>query len=259
MSEREAVTFDLDDTLVRYERSPGKVLQLSFDRLDLEPLFTVEEYYERYAEFADRYDSMAQLRSECFAALAAANGFERDLGREVAAVYEDERDQSNVELLPAAGKVLETVSERYDVGIVTNGARDTQQAKIDAVDIEQWVDTVVIAGHQVPPKPSPEPFDHALQALSASPDATVHVGDSLESDVAGARAACLDSVWISASDSGRGEWTYRVDSVGGLLSTQSKSDREEFVTTSRLLAAMATAANSGLISPTTARGIAIPL
>lgn len=217
MSEIAAVTFDLDDTLVRYERSPGEVLQLSFDRLDLEPLFTVEEYYERYAEFAGRYDSMEQLRSECFAALAAANGFERDLGREVAAVYDNERDQSNVELLPSADQVLKTASERYDIGIVTNGARDAQQEKIDAVDLGQWVDTVVVAGHQVPPKPSPEPFEHALQALSASPDATVHVGDSLETDIAGARAAGLDAVWISRSDSQRGEWTYRVDSVGKLL------------------------------------------
>ena len=213
-----AITFDLDNTLVQYERSPGTVLQATFDRLGLEPIFSVEQYYDRYDEFAERCDSMNQLRTECFATLAAENGYESQLGRDVADVFSDERDQSRVELLPSAERVLSTLSQDYQLAIVTNGAQDAQWQKIDAVNLEQWVDKVVIAGHETPPKPDPEPFHHVVQSLHTTPATTVHVGDSLETDIAGATAAGLDSVWISeASETRELEPTFRVNSLGDLL------------------------------------------
>jgi HAD superfamily hydrolase (TIGR01549 family) len=213
----DAISFDLDDTLVRYERSPGEVLDVCFDRLGLDPLFPVEEYYARYDEFAERCDSMDELRSECFAALAADNGYERALGREVAATFSDERDQSNVDLLPSVARLLDELADEYALAVVTNGARDAQRRKVAAVSLDRWVDTVVVAGHDTPPKPDPEPFERVLQALDVTPATAVHVGDSLETDVAGATAAGLASVWLSERTDAQGyDPTVRVDSPAGL-------------------------------------------
>lgn len=215
----EAISFDLDDTLVQYKRSPGEVLQVSFDRLGLEPLFPVEQYYDRYDKFAERCDSMDELRAECFATLAAENGYESQLGRDVTDVFSDERDQSNVELLPSAERVLTTLSQDYQLAIVTNGAQDAQRQKIDAVNLEQWIDKVVIAGHETQPKPDPEPFYRVVQSLNTTPATTVHVGDSLETDIAGATAAGLDSVWISeTTETRRFGPTYQINSLVDLLS-----------------------------------------
>lgn len=214
----EAITFDLDDTLIRYERSPGAVLRTSYEILETEPLFSVEEYYARYDEFAKKCDSMKELRSDCFATLAAENGYKRQLGRDVAETFSDVRDQSNVELLPSADRVLEAASRRYRVAVITNGARDAQQRKIDATDLERWIDATIIAGRDIPPKPDPEPFERALQSIGASPTTTVHVGDSLETDIAGATAVGLDSVWIAPDETAQGfDPTYRVESIGDLL------------------------------------------
>lgn len=219
MTRVEAVLFDLDDTLVRYERSPGEVLQAAFDAVGCAPLFPVEAYYARYDEFAERCDSMDELRAECFAALAEANGHDRRRGRDVAAAFSDERDQSNVELLPGVAGVLSELATRYRLGVVTNGAPDAQREKIAAADLERWMDAVVVAGHDAPPKPDPEPFERAMDSLGATPATTVHVGDSLETDVAGARAAGLDAVWVSeATDAAGHAPTHRVESVGDLPS-----------------------------------------
>ncbi len=210
----EAICFDLDNTLVRYERSPGELLQTTFDQLELEPIFSVEQYYARYDEFAERCDSMDELRAECFATLAAENGYESQLGRDIAETFSEERDQSNVELVPFADRLLDELSREHQLAIVTNGAVDAQQQKINAVNLEQWIDTVVIAGHDTPPKPDPEPFNHAVQSLNSTPTTTVHVGDSLETDIAGATASGLRSVWVSESNETQGfEPTYRVDSL----------------------------------------------
>ena len=218
MDQVEAILFDLDNTLVQYKRSPGEVLRVSFETVGSEPLFSVEEYYARYDEFAEKCDSMDELRSECFAALAAENGYERQLGRDVADAFSDERDQTNVELLPSVTRVLSELSREDRLAIVTNGAPDAQQQKINAVNLERWVDAVVIAGHDVPPKPDPEPFERAIQSLNATPGSTVHVGDSLETDIAGASGTGLDSIWISDDDDPE-EYspTHRIESLDTLL------------------------------------------
>lgn len=213
----DVISFDLDGTLIRYERSPGDVLRAAFDRLEIDPIFSVDEYYARFDEFAATADSMDELRVDCFGTLASENGYERRLGREVAAAFSDERDQSRVELVPGAADLLAELDRAHRLAIVTNGARDAQRAKIDAVSLDRWVDTVVIAGHDAPPKPDPEPFERALQALDATPATTVHVGDSLETDIAGASAAGLASIWLSErTDTGGYDPTVRVDSLGEL-------------------------------------------
>ncbi len=45
-------------------------------------------------------------------------------------------------------------------------------------------------------KPEPVIFQHAVRALGAQPRRTIHVGDSLHSDVAGAAALGITTVWI---------------------------------------------------------------
>jgi putative hydrolase of the HAD superfamily len=219
MAQIEAVLFDLDNTLVQYERSPGDVLQVAFDTIGSEPLFSVEDYYARYDEFAEKCDSMDELRSECFAALAAANGYERYRGRAVADAFSEERDQTRVELLPAVEDVLSELSREYRIGIVTNGSPGAQQQKIEAVNLTQWVDEIIVASHEVPPKPDPEPFERALQLLNATPASTIHVGDSPETDIAGAAAAGLDSVLVSeTNESEQYPPTHHIESLDSLLS-----------------------------------------
>jgi putative hydrolase of the HAD superfamily len=211
MAAIEAVTLDLDGTLVEYVRSPGEVLQDSFESVGTEPLFSVEAYYARYDEFAEQCDAMDELRAECFATLVAENGYEETLGREVATAYAAERDQSNVELLPGVEQALDELSRRYQLAIITNGARDAQRQKIEAVGLDRWVETVTIASDDTAPKPDPEPFERTIQELDTDPATTVHVGDSLETDIAGASRSGLESVWIAdGTGSGEHEPTYRV-------------------------------------------------
>jgi putative hydrolase of the HAD superfamily len=209
-----AVTFDLDGTLLEYERSPGAVLQQSYETLGIEPLFPVEEYYARYDEFASQYDSLERARAECFATLAADRGSDPEKGRAIAEAFRAERDQSRVVPLPGAERVLNAVSERYRTAIITNGAADAQRQKIAAVGFGECVQTVVVAGAECPAKPAVEPFERALDSLGVQPAETVHVGDSLETDVAGANAAGLESVLVGERSSTRDvEPTEWVESV----------------------------------------------
>ena len=200
----EAVLFDLDHTLVEYRRTSGELLAASFEACDLEPLFPVEAYYERFDDLREEHDSIEALRAACFAELAAERGHDTDLGRQVAAAYSEMRDQTNVAFVDGARTVLDRLHGDLPMGVVTNGTGKAQRAKIDAVDLGRWVDVTVYAGEEVPAKPATAPFERALDRLDAEPESTIHVGDSLSSDVAGANAAGLCSVWLADTDNPTG-------------------------------------------------------
>lgn len=192
----EAVLFDVDDTLCTYRRPGSELLAKAFASEGVEPFFDVDEYYDRFGEFAARHDSVADLRTSCFAAIAAERGRDRSVGRALAARYEDARDHRDVRFLPGAREALDTLADDHALGVVTNGGPSTQKPKLEALGLEDEFETMIYAGYGVPPKPDRAPFHRALADLDVRPERAVHVGNSLEADVAGARAAGLRSVWV---------------------------------------------------------------
>lgn len=194
----DTVLFDLDDTLVTYNRSTGEVLEEAFAAVGVDPFFPAEAYFARYEEFLPTTDSIEELREACFTAIADDCGRDPELGGDVARAFNARRDHGDVRLLPGAREVLDSFTDEYRLGIVTNGPPDVQRPKLASVMLDEVFETVVFAGYDTDPKPNPEPFHHALSTLDSSAEAAAHVGNSLTADVAGAHAAGLRSVWIPA-------------------------------------------------------------
>lgn len=190
----DAVLFDLDDTLLEYEQNSRDVLSASFDRTGIEPFFELPDYLARYDEFLEPGIGVDEQRANCFAAIASEWGYGEETGRAVADAFAEIRDHSRVRYLPSAAETLETLAGSHALGIVTNGSPAMQRTKMAALRIEEYADAVVFAGHDAPAKPNQEPFERALSELDSSPRHAVHVGNPLETDVSGAKAAGLRTV-----------------------------------------------------------------
>lgn len=217
LADAAAVTFDLDDTLVSYRRSPGEVLSAAFDAVGVDPTFPVEAYYERFSEFNDRTDSMAELREACFAALCAERGSDPDLGRAVARAFADERDHANVAWRPGARDLLEALDARdVPYAVVTNGPPDAQAEKVRAVGLDDRAVDLVFAGHDAPAKPAVGAFEVGMSALGVDAAEAVHVGDSPESDAGGALAAGMGAVLVGDREP-TPDGAVRVPSLAALL------------------------------------------
>jgi putative hydrolase of the HAD superfamily len=214
----EAVLFDIDGTLVEYERTPGDLLPLAFEAAGVDPFFDAADYEARYGEFAEESEDVQDLRERCFADIARENGRDPEVGRAVAQAYAAERDHTRVDLLPGARTALDTLGDRYSLAAVTNGAPEMQGRKLAAVGLEDRFGTVVHAGYETAAKPAAEPFRAALAAVGAAPGRSVYVGNSPEADVAGANRAGLRSILFDRE--GRGQSTpephYRVESLHDL-------------------------------------------
>ena len=68
---------------------------------------------------------------------------------------------------------------------------------LERLGLAQLLDGVVTSAEAGARKPATAVFERALAIASSSPDAAIHVGDSLEEDVAGARAAGIRPVLLA--------------------------------------------------------------
>lgn len=193
LSNTAVVLFDLDGTLCEYQRSTDDVLHAAFKNIGIEPFFNTKDFNRWIPKV--KADSPLDLRRQCFAAIAEEQDRDPTIGHRVAAAYED-RDPASVRFLPGAKTALSTLADKYQLGLVTNGGRKKQQAKLDALGIAEVFETTIFATPETAIKPDPDPFHRALASLSESVENTVHIGNSLESDVAGAQAAGITAVWI---------------------------------------------------------------
>ncbi|WP_435179626.1 HAD family hydrolase [Halorussus sp. AFM4] len=117
----------------------------------------------------------------------------------MARAYEDP-DPTAVEFLPGAEAALDALGAGHDLALVTNGDRATQTAKLEALGIADRFDAATFTEPGGPVKPDPDHFHRTLSALGLAADEAVHVGNSLRSDVAGAHAAGVTSVWLEQAD-----------------------------------------------------------
>jgi putative hydrolase of the HAD superfamily len=99
---------------------------------------------------------------------------------------------------PQTYEVLEAIRKRHHTGIVTNGYRTMQRAKIDKCNLAAYVDRIYVSEEVGYHKPNPRIFWEVIQDYgSPAPEKVVYVGDEIETDVKGAQAAGLRPIFVN--------------------------------------------------------------
>jgi putative hydrolase of the HAD superfamily len=200
----DAVFFDAGNTLIHPDPPVGQVYSeaLRAAGADVSAREVERRFRETFERLAgerarsgagagDAKDWWRRVVRECFAPYAPA-GFEKmfqglwdHFARGAAwMVYEDVTP--TFEALRARGKML---------GLVSNWD-ERLEGILKELGLARWLDCVVIS-HQVgAEKPEPAIFRRAARLCGLAPGRILHVGDSYEQDVLGARAAGMQAVWL---------------------------------------------------------------
>lgn len=201
------VLFDLDHTLWDYEANSKDTLIALFNSYQLSERgisgfrFFFENFTTINTKLWDQYDrgyiNQEVIRQERFNLVFSASGLDdAPLSRKFSADYLAELPKKST-LVPQAREVLEYLHGRYPLVIITNGFEETQSAKINSAGITHFFDHVVTsqrAGHK---KPAREIFDFCLQLANHTHADTLMVGDNLQTDIAGARNAGIDTAYFN--------------------------------------------------------------
>jgi putative hydrolase of the HAD superfamily len=82
------------------------------------------------------------------------------------------------------------------IGMITNGDRAFQQAKLDAMGLADRIEHLVTSGEFGIAKPDPRIFLHACAEFGVQHSDVAYIGDRLETDAIGSAAAGLRGVWL---------------------------------------------------------------
>jgi len=196
-----AVLVDLDDTLldfgyltkfrIRYATSCMKS-----ELTDNEAKCIADEFDKITHDLASRDAWGETTRMDRInQAVSKAGIHSTDIAEKLCHIYANALDQG-IRLLNGAKELLHEASI-CEVCLITNGESERQRLKIELLGIEDLLDHIVISGEFGSQKPDPSIFEHALSMTGAQRQEAIMIGDNENTDIQGAVAAGIPSIWIN--------------------------------------------------------------
>jgi putative hydrolase of the HAD superfamily len=205
-----AVLFDMFDTLMMVRRnhdfySPSlmrtykflnkKGIDVSFDTFQEAYIIARDELYAKVDANLEEPHFNVRI-SETLKTLGYNFSDSSPLVTEATAEFCDEF-MIFVYLDPAAENILRTLNRKYKLGIISNFAiPECVDKLLKTHGLDELLDTVVVSAAVNKRKPSPEIFLNTLKKLGVSADETVFVGDTLDSDIDGAKSVGIKAIYI---------------------------------------------------------------
>ncbi|AWA28721.1 noncanonical pyrimidine nucleotidase, YjjG family [Flavobacterium magnum] len=203
------IFFDLDHTLWDFETNSALAFREIFGTnnvaVDLDEFLLHYvpinlKYWELY-----QYDKITQseLRYGRLKDAFDATGYqiEDDLIHVLSAEYIRCLPQFN-HLFEGTAEILEYLSKKYRLHIITNGFHDIQGSKLRNSKIDHYFNTITNSETAGVKKPHPQIFEYALKQANTQKERCLMIGDNLEADVLGALKCGFDAIHFTPGKSG---------------------------------------------------------
>jgi putative hydrolase of the HAD superfamily len=139
-----------------------------------------------------------------FAALAAAGhaALPDDLAVRIADRFSAYREEEMF-VFPGAHEAIDKLKALgVKLALVTNGAGDTQRAKVERFELGRRFDHIQIEGEHGFGKPEERAYLHAMAALGVGASDTWMIGDNLEWEVEAPQRLGIYSIWMDVHGDG---------------------------------------------------------
>lgn len=206
-----AVLFDLDDTLIFAYANPAPAWRAVAEEFSEEigdaPLDTIAQALaDSTTVFLSDDENRRRWRLEAVATRRAVvrdalvnAGFPHlgDLAPEIGDRYAAYREE-NMYLYPDAIAVIDAFRARgMKLGLVTNGATEVQNWKIDQFDLRERFDHFQVEEEAGFGKPDGRAYVESLAALDVDPADAIMIGDDLVWDVLAPKRLGMKGVWCN--------------------------------------------------------------
>ncbi len=219
------IFFDLDHTLWDFEANARTTLQVLYDDLELATrgVHDFELFYRNYLhhneKLWDRYRRgfvrQEELRvKRMWLSLLDFKIADEALSKKMSVQFLDLLP-TRTALFPHTREVLTYLTEKnYALHLITNGFEKVQHSKLKHSGLAPFFKEVITSEGSNSLKPNKEIFDYAFQKTNANPAKSIMVGDTIDVDIAGAKNAGIDQVYVNhvanKTDSGA---TYTITSL----------------------------------------------
>ncbi len=201
------VFFDVDDTLFDREQAQREVAHIIcrefpavFAGIGSETVvdaflqsdrIAIDEFYASPAGTSS--DTARIGRSKHFLRLLGLN---EDHAQKLTALYQDAYPRIDA-AVAGAKQVVRHLADRFQLGVISNSLPDVQYQKLETLGLREFFDFIVLSEEIGIRKPDPRIFQTAAALCQREPKECLHVGDSYEADVMGAKRAGMKACWFN--------------------------------------------------------------
>ena len=198
------VFFDLDHTLWDFDKNSKLAFKRVFEKHTIDiPINDFVEVYEPinfdyWKLFRENKVSKVDLRrgrlTDTFSIFNII--LTTDKIDDLADSYIDELPIDN-HLFDGAKNILEYLTKKYTLHIITNGFNDVQRLKLKNSDIDKYFSTVTTSEEIGVKKPNPLIFTSALKKANADSTTSIMIGDTFEADILGAEYVGMKTMYYN--------------------------------------------------------------
>lgn len=201
----EFIFFDLDNTILDHSSAEHNAQISIYEQYPELQEVSIDEWLDKYKQVnhrlwqkyqkgeVDRYTLQRSRFKDSMIQLGISDDRSEEIGSTYMQVY-----RTYWRWIDGAEEALIDVAGRYPVGFMTNGFQETQQSKIEFLDLKRFSDLFVISEEVGVMKPHPKVFDVATERSSVEREQIVYVGDSYSSDIVGGQNAGWKTAWYTA-------------------------------------------------------------
>ncbi|MDD3077692.1 MAG: YjjG family noncanonical pyrimidine nucleotidase [Paludibacter sp.] len=199
------VFLDLDDTIWDFHANAKLSLQDVFEYRKLYNYFqNFEEFFSIYEKKnTELWESYGKgevtkdfLMAERFRYPLAKMGLnDLTLAEEIGIQYLDILPTKKT-LVPHAKEVLDYLSNKYPLSIISNGFVEVQHKKLNSSGIRHYFKHIILSEEAKALKPDKRIFEYTMQLNGATRQNSIMIGDNYEADIKGAINAGIDQIYF---------------------------------------------------------------
>jgi 2-haloacid dehalogenase len=193
--------FDADDTLFDYPKAEADALRSTFEHFGQVYRSGYLQIYhvfnqQVWREFERGETTPQELRFKRFRLLFDEIHAPLD-PQDFSPRYLENLARAS-DLLPGAAEVLQALSGRYHIALVTNGLKDVQRPRLERSAIHAFIEKIFISEEIGVAKPEAGFFEAVFQEIGQPEKSQVLIiGDSLTSDMLGGVNYGIDTCWYN--------------------------------------------------------------
>lgn len=204
-----SILFDLDGTLTYYNptnyyavKKVHEELGLDFNDDIYDEFLKKEIIYWQNTEGKDTTDDLQGLnridyiRAKLYMVLFPELKISLDDAIKLMNIYIDNLGIVN-QKVEYSEEILKYLYDKYKLYIVSNGPGSAQRRKLERTGLIDYFEGIVTTDDALCEKPRKEFFQFLFDRYDVSPKETILIGDSITSDILGAKNAGLESIWFN--------------------------------------------------------------
>ncbi|MCD8032630.1 MAG: YjjG family noncanonical pyrimidine nucleotidase [Bacteroides sp.] len=204
------IFFDLDDTLWAFSENARDTFVEMYEKYNLDYYFdSFEHFYTIYqkknaelwgGEYGKGHITKNELNeSRFFFPLQSVGCHDKELTRKYSKDFL-QTIPTKTKLMPHAKEILDYLSHKYQLYILSNGFKELQNKKMRSAGIQDYFRQVVLSEDIGIMKPYPEIFHFALSATHSDQRESIMIGDSWDADIIGSHNLGMHQIYYNISN-----------------------------------------------------------